>query len=270
MHLNIDTSSEATPELIAAWMLLGNLIESRDPSFFGKPAALASAGLDPNGPVLREVVQMSVDATAAEYGLTRREAAPPPQSTPAVPVAAVTAIPAATVPASSMATIAPMIPPPPGPPSVEIDSAGVQWSAALHSSTKSKTIDGRWKARVKRGANAIVPSVTTTSATMTAVSPPAQYHTGYVPPVAIPPPPVTPPPVVDDEADLEPDAPAATDFPTFISNITAAMNAGTVTQAKIAEVTGALGIDGIFSLNTVDPLRPDMLAQASRMFGFTA
>lgn len=48
------------------------------------------------------------------------------------------------------AILAPPPPPPPAPPGVETDSTGAVWSSKLHTSTKTKDIDGKWKPRKPR------------------------------------------------------------------------------------------------------------------------
>lgn len=63
-----------------------------------------------------------------------------------------------------------------------VDSAGVAWSAALHTSTKSKTIDGRWKPRKPRDAPPPPPPPAVV-ATMEAQNKPGN----------VPPPPPAPP-----------------------------------------------------------------------------
>ncbi len=184
-------------------------------------------------------------------------------------------------------TLPPMIPPPPGlAAGPEFDSKGVQWSAALHTSTKARTIDGQWKLRRSRTAQ--VPAGTTAPVTTLPPMPPPQHtlkiqgvpvppgteaaaiaayagsQTGAPP---IPPPPVIPPAAADDDAELEADeAPAASamDFPTFITKITAGMNAGTVTQARITEVMGQFKLDSLFSLNT----KPELVDGVAKAFGF--
>lgn len=173
------------------------------------------------------------------------------------------------------ATSAPMIPPPPGVPAPgpEFDSKGVQWSAALHTSTKTKTIDGQWKPRTKRGAKVdTVPADTMGKTSIQGVEVPAGQLAAAIeafagPQVLIPPPPVVAPPAVEDDTDVsaEDDTATAVDFPTFISNITAGMNAGTVTQKQIDEVQTAHGLSNLFSLSTATP---ELLATVSAAFGF--
>ncbi len=160
----------------------------------------------------------------------------------------------------------PPIPKPPGEaPAPLFDLAGVQYDANLHSSTKSKTIDGRWKARRNRGGSQIPPA----GAVTVVAAPP------------IPPPPASVSPQSDDgdDIDVEDDSgeptglPAgsapigmttAADFLKFIDKITEGLNASTVTQAKIAEVLTRFSIDSLFSLSA----RPELIAGVSAAFGF--
>lgn len=171
----------------------------------------------------------------------------------------------------------PPIPPPPGPaPSQILDSAGVPWSSALHTSTKAKTIDGRWKARKSRGGSPVVPAGTQA---MTPLPAPAPVPVPPIPvtlPLPIPPPPNVPPvslPSVDTDPDVtvEPDAvpEGATpgiDFPTFITKIGEGMADQSITQSRIAEVLAKFKLGGLFDLNT----RPDLVAEVAAEFGITA
>lgn len=259
MQLMIDTADE-TPESLYR-------ISTFLRSFSDMPAAAnPEAGTTINGPAAPVVLKPDAPMIA-----------PPPLTPPpiiAVPVAAATAIQAATAPVLFTDTIVPMIPPPPGPASDPLfDTAGVQWSAALHTSTKTKTIDGQWKPRTKRGAT--VPADTTagkTSIQGVLVPPPlvpaaiAEYAGPQTP--MIPPPPMRPPVSAnEDDADIEDDSPVAVDFPTFISNITSGMNAGTVTQKQIDEIQTAHGLQNLFSLSSATP---EVLAQVSAAFGFAS
>lgn len=175
----------------------------------------------------------------------------------------------------------PPMPLPPGPaPAPEFDSAGVVYDANLHSSTKSKTIDGKWKARRNRGGAQVPAGTTNGTLSIQGVKiEPGQEAAAiakYVadnatpiplPPTGIPAPPASVAPQADDDIEIEADAPAAApgmDFPTFISLITAGMNAGTVSQAKITEVMAAHKLDSLFSLNT----KPDLVSVVARDFGF--
>ena len=211
------------------------------------------------------------EATAGLAEAVAHLTPPPPQSmTPAVPVAAATAIPAATDPASSTGADA------------LVDSAGVKWDPKLHTSTKTKTIDGKWKARKPR--EAPVPLVPV---------PVPGVTTGTVPPPPPPPPPVsmTPPPppsvlvpsaepeVNDDEPEVNVEADSGgtgmvstgeaqvIDFATFIVQITTALNAGEITQARIHEVQTQFGLTSLFSLNDTEAAK---LQDVARAFGFAS
>jgi hypothetical protein len=83
----------------------------------------------------------------------------------------------------------------------------------------------------------------------------------------IPPPPAAIVPQPDDDAELEADevpAAPAMDFPTFITKITAGMNAATITQARITEVMAQFKLDSLFSLNT----KPELVGDVAKAFGF--
>ncbi len=205
-------------------------------------------------------------------------------------------------------------PPPPPPPSVTtatapagstgivtsggadalLDSAGVKWDAKLHTSTKTKTIDGKWKPRKPRdGAPPPVPPVTNVQRVPVLVGPNAgTFNTTEnlpapppVPPsMALPPPPPPPtvlvPSAVDDEPDapiesddtggsnvVPPGAPEGIDFATFIVQITSAMNTGEITQARIHEVQTQFGLTSLFSLNEAESAK---LQDVARAFGFVS
>jgi hypothetical protein len=175
------------------------------------------------------------------------------------------------------------LPPPPAPPAalgpiplppgvaVERDSAGVAYDAAVHSSTRSKTIDGKWKARRNRTSAAAPAAPVADAAPPAAPIPP--------PPVSaapIPPPPNVPPvflPADDEDADDTgesaglppgPNAGPVMDFPTFIANLTAGMNTGAISQEKINEVMRTFALDSLFALNS----KPEKVAEVARAFGF--
>jgi hypothetical protein len=285
--------------------------EDRDPAmlralstFLTAVAALYEPSKDEPAIPVNDVVVIRSKVEAAKFfgpeeslpadAFERGEKSPPPMIPPppavfiatAVPAADATVIPAATALVSSTATNAPLsanvlpfIPPPPGPPAAaEFDKHGVAYDANLHSSTRSQTIDGRWKARRNRGGSQ-VPAGTTSPPLM----PPPQHTlkiqgvpvppgqeaaaiAAYAGPQTIPPPPAAIVPQSDDDAELEADdtAPAAMDFPTFITKITAGMNAGTVTQARITEVMAQFKLDSLFSLNT----KAELVGDVAAAFGF--
>lgn len=288
MQIMVDTAIDTPKQLRLLAMFLDDYAAAHSGPI--ESPINEEAGTTINGPT--EPVELKPDfkpsdslpADKFETGVKLAPMIPPPPGfplpplIPAVPVAAAIVTPAATAPVLSTATSVPMIPPPPGVPAPgpEFDSKGVQWSAALHTSTKTKTIDGQWKPRTKRGANAVVPADTTAPHTDTmgktsiqgVVIPAAQLpaalaaYTGAVP---IPPPPMIAPPGADDEFEVEGDVALGVTFPEFIANVTAGMNAGTVTQARIAEVMAEFKLDSVFSLNAADG---DVLAQVSKAFGF--
>jgi hypothetical protein len=181
-------------------------------------------------------------------------------------------------PAAPLAPLPPPAPPaalgpiplPPGV-AVERDSAGVAYDAAVHSSTRSKTIDGKWKARRNRTSAAAAPA-----APVAPVAPPAAPIAPPVSAAPIPPPPNVPPvflPADDEDADDTDESaglPPATnagpvmDFPTFIASLTAGMNTGAISQDKINEVMRTFALDSLFALNS----KPEKVAEVARAFGF--
>jgi len=187
-----------------------------------------------------------------------------PKAAPAVPVAAATAIPAATGPVSSTGADA------------LVDSAGVKWDHKLHTSTKTKDIAGKWKARKPREAPVPLPPPTVPAGTNTAPSPPPPP-----PPASMDAPPIPPPPTVlvpssDDDIEVETDtggvelvpagAAQGIDFATFIARLTSGMNDGSITQVRVAEVQKQLDIAALFSLGDTEA---DKLQDAVKAFGFT-
>jgi hypothetical protein len=138
-----------------------------------------------------------------------------------------------------------------------VDSAGIVWSAALHTSTKSKTIDGKWKPRKPRDGTPPPPppSVPPVTSAPTSAAPVA-----LVPPPPPPPPPVSPPAAEPSDDDIEvetdtgesaplpPGPPPGLEFPAFIARVTSAMNEGRISQARITEVQNAFGLASLFGL----------------------
>lgn len=197
---------------------------------------------------------------------------PPPPTTPVVPVAAATVITAATAPVSSTDAGA------------LIDSAGVKWDYRLHTSTKTKDIDGKWKARKSREAPVPLHPATVPAGTSAPPPPPPPPVPPSVTQMPVPPP---PPSVMvpsaepsDDDINVESDtaapsestgvsqgtAPVGLDFASFIARLTSGMNDGSITQVRVAEVQKELGIVSLFSLGDTEAAK---LQDAVKAFGFT-
>ena len=239
MQLMIDTDAAGVEELNATVIFLGSLVAAREkaPTINGDAAPIQ---LTP------EPVRVVTTPSAGPTGVPLPPP-PPPVSGTVLAVAPVS------------------IPAPPGPqPGADRDIDGVAWDRNLHTSTKAKTIDGRWKPRKPR------------SPTPPAAPAPAA-PLGPMGGVSIPPPPpVLPPSGGDDDIDVEPDAPdqpagvpaapapPAIDFPTFISKLTAASTAGTITQKRIDEVMAQFGLASLFSLSA----QPQTVVDVARAFGF--
>jgi hypothetical protein len=171
------------------------------------------------------------------------------------------------------------IPLPPGV-AVERDSAGVPYDATVHSSTRSKTIDGKWKARRNRTSAAAPAAPETVAPPAVPIPPPPVSALPPLPPpvTAAPLPPNAPPgflPADDEDEDdtggaaglpSGPNAGAVMDFPTFITLLTARMSTGAIPQDKINEVMRTFGLDSLFALNS----KPEKVADVARAFGLVA
>jgi hypothetical protein len=186
MQFLIDTATDSPAELYKIGRFLVDQFET-----VLKAEGVTAADAERLGPAF----VAKVTAPDAPEAPTIIAAPPPP---PALPVGDidpdVELDDAGSVTAVTVSTELPAAPPPPRPPSiaalvpaaapgVEVDTTGVAWSAALHTSTKSKTIDGRWKPRKPRDPPAPPPAVVATME--------AQNTPGNVPPP--PPPPAVPP-----------------------------------------------------------------------------
>lgn len=180
-------------------------------------------------------------------------------------------------------------PPPPRPPEFTLppgvpdisgrpsDSAGVVWDPKLHTSTKTKDIDGKWKARKPREAPVpLHPATVPSGTTPTPPPPPAPPATMATP--TPPPPPTVMVPSTDDDIDVTTDdtgepemvqtgASAGIDFATFIVQITTALNAGEITQARISEVQKQFNLTSLFSLNDLEAAK---LQDVAKAFGFVS
>lgn len=197
---------------------------------------------------------------------------PPPQSmTSAVPVAATNTT-SATEDASSAGTI-------PRADSM-IDSAGVAWNNKLHTSTKTKDIDGKWKPRKSREAPVPLPTSVVPPVTTVPTPPPPPIPASFTPLPTPPPPLVMVPSAGDDEADadIEPDMAGGVGlvpkgpqegikFADFIVQVTTAANNGALSQARIAEVQKQFGLVSLFSLQEGEASK---LQDVARAFGFAS
>ena len=196
-------------------------------------------------------------------------------------------------PPVEVAAVVPPPPPPPPPPPVEVaavvpppppvevaagnrDSDGLPWDGRIHSSSKARLADGRWRQR-RNTDPAVVTAVTAElraalsapaapSAPVAAV-PLAPVATVFpFPPIeepaAVPPPPAAtvlpfPFPPIEDPA--VPPPPAAMTFPEFMRAITAARLAPGV----VLEACKAVGMSSIPALNQ----RPDLIPSVAAALG---
>ena len=162
------------------------------------------------------------------------------------------------------------MPPPPveaavvPPPPVEAaagdrDSDGLPWDGRIHSSSKARLADGRWRQR-RNTDPAVVTAVT--AELRAALSAPAAA-TGADGAAVVPPPPAAtvlsfPFPPIEEPAAVPP-PPAAMTFPEFMRAITAARLAPGV----VLEACKAVGMPSIPALNQ----RPDLIPSVAAALG---
>ena len=163
-----------------------------------------------------------------------------------------------------------VVPPPPveaavvPPPPVEAaagdrDSDGLPWDGRIHSSSKARLADGRWRQR-RNTDPAVVTAVT--AELRAALSAPAAA-TGADGAAVVPPPPAAtvlsfPFPPIEEPAAVPP-PPAAMTFPEFMRAITAARLAPGV----VLEACKAVGMPSIPALNQ----RPDLIPSVAAALG---
>jgi hypothetical protein len=84
-------------------------------------------------------------------------------------------------------------------------------------------------------------------------------------PSTVPPPPPSVAPQASDDEVEDDTTPAANalDFPTLVTRITAAMDAGTLTQERVGEVQKQFGLSSLFELNS----KPEKIAEVAAAFG---
>lgn len=267
MQVLIDTNTDSPAEMRALARILTKAADAaQEPSPQAGVEGLKFAGVTP-------ILEIKTDAPPPPP--------PPPPTTPVVPVAAATVIPAATAPVSSTDAGA------------LIDSAGVKWDYRLHTSTKTKDIDGKWKARKSREAPVpLHPATVPAGTSASPPPPPPPIPVGIRNPASLtiadikrlpdapPPPPSVMVPSAepsDDDINVESDdtsgpsvVPAGEaqriDFASFIARLTSGMNDGSITQVRVAEVQKELGIVSLFSLGDTEAAK---LQDAVRAFGFT-
>jgi len=169
---------------------------------------------------------------------------------------------AAVVPPPPPFEAAAVVPPPP--PFDGCDSDGLPWDGRIHSSSKARLADGRWRQR-RNTDPAVVTAVT--AELRSALSAPAAVVPP--PPAAVVPPPLAPasavlsfpfPPIEEPATAAVPSPPAAAmTFPEFMRAITAARLAPGV----VLEACKAVGMPSIPALNQ----RPDLIPTVAAALG---
>jgi hypothetical protein len=138
----------------------------------------------------------------------------------------------------------------------ELDAVGLPWDARIHSRTKSKTSDGKW--RYQRGVHDHVITRVEAELKLNTGTPQALEAPAYklpptpVPAAVAPPPPYVPPAPVAPLIDLM--APKA-DFPTFMSKVTSLNQTGKIDRERVVLIIQQFGIPNIPSVAT----RPDLI-----------
>lgn len=179
------------------------------------PAAPSTAGADPSSTALAASV-----FTSTMPGLVTSPPAPP--GAPQAPNAA----PPAPGPVGSHAPL--------------VDAAGLPWDARIHSSSRTMNQgDGLWKNKrnVDPAQRAVVEgqlrSGLAANAAVQSAPPAPPAAQVFTAPPAPPPPPATPTPPVS-----QPTTPGAVafDFPSILTRITGALNAGRLTQPELMQI----------------------------------
>lgn len=162
---------------------------------------------------------------------------------------------------SAPANVAPPAPPLPAG-SVELDNRGLPWDGRIHASTRAKLQDGSW--RQKRGTDAayvtqVENELRAAQGAPAAPVPPAPT----VPVAAVPAPPPT-------GAPAAPAAPVGgaigaspSSFAALLTAASAAIAAGTLTQAGVLEACQAVGVPTLPALAA----RPDLVPSVATMLG---
>lgn len=221
------------------------------------------------------------DEAAAAFGVPP---APLPLGATAAPSIAVV-VPSLTVPAAMpgiTSTVAPTVPAPPAPTSVnvapiaapqtaspaggvELDKNGLPWDGRIHAGTKRKNADGSWT--FKRGVDpALVVAVESElrqvmGATGAPFVPPASTVTvaaGSTPTPTLAPAVVIPPPAAPSVTGEAPQD-ARQQFVGLVGRASAAIQAGKVTQAEVTQCCAAAGVPALPLLAN----RLDLVAQVA-------
>lgn len=270
MQILIDTNTDSPAEMRAVARLL---TEAADAATTPKPRRGAGAVEEATAGLSEAVARLAPPAPAIslEPAFANNANVPPPPPPP----------PASDKGEPVLDAYRVMPPMPPSIPALAdalTDSAGVKWDSKLHTSTKTKDIDGKWKARKPREAPVPLHPPTVPAGTSVAPPPPPPVPPS-LPQVPVPPPPPTVMvPSAEVDADIEQDdssgssvvqegAPQGIDFPSFIVQITTGVNNGSLTQARIAEVQNQFGLVSLFSLNEGESAKLQDVAAA---FGFTS
>lgn len=168
-------------------------------------------------------------------------------------------VPVAPILEAPKALSAPVVPRPVNP-GVELDVRGLPWDNRIHSRTKSKTVDGQWKAM--RG---ITPETlkAVEAELFQAVQAPS---IGEAPVAAVPVPPAPIAPIAPVATPIAPIAPIPdpiiapqNDFPALMNKITSNVNSGKIQSAAVIKIIQEFGLPSLPVVAT----RPDLIPSIS-------
>jgi len=166
------------------------------------------------------------------------------------------------------------------PTTIEQDAAGLPWDNRIHSRTKSKTSDGKW--RYKREINDHIIQKVEGELRQALAAPIIEETIEIVKPVEmptvaantyVPPPPVKPlvdlmPPIIS----TPPAPPAGTpapsmDFPALMQKITAALQSGKITSQTVISIVHKFGLPNLPVVGTRPDLVPAIAAEIDKLIG---
>ena len=144
----------------------------------------------------------------------------------------------------------------------EVDADGLPWDERIHSSSRAKLVDGRWRQRRNTPAETVKAVEAELRARLAplpptfAAPPPPPAPVAAEPPVVVVPPPPPPAPAQAPEVLTDTPAPVALTLAQVMPSVTAAMSSGDVTMQTIQQTLEGLGVaNGLPGLRE----RPDLI-----------
>jgi hypothetical protein len=245
MQIMIDSASDNAAYLRRVAKFLNEEADIRDQDEGTQMPPLAITPKLALVPQPVKIEEPSVDTSKVDFGLDQssgstaaipQQTAPLPVQVPVAQVAPAETPAGAGVPESSANTV------------VERDALGMPWDARIHQAAKGKKVDETWK--LKKGVDPALVATVTAELSAAGLSAPAPQTTVVAQPVLqqAPPPPVTqqvaPPPPSQAPAPVAQAVPSAevTDFRKLMQKITAATNAGKLTNVQVDSALVSVGL----------------------------